>query len=103
MVARLVEVVGQVIDLPGYFLAECGEEALRVADRGVLLGQPSRPVPLGYHAVPVHAHAPVPATRWPLLSTLTLVMSWLTLRRDRPNRSAMARWLNGCPAATDAA
>jgi hypothetical protein len=26
-----------------------------------------------------------------------------TLRRDRPNRSAMARWLSGCPAATDAA
>jgi hypothetical protein len=31
------------------------------------------------------------------------VASWLTLRRDRPNRSAMARWLSGWPAATDAA
>ena len=30
-------------------------------------------------------------------------MSWLTLRRDKPNRSAMARWLSGAPAATDAA
>jgi len=34
---------------------------------------------------------------------LTLVTSWPTLRRDRPNRSAMARWLSGAPAATDAA
>ncbi|MGD0240872.1 MAG: hypothetical protein ABSB59_11170 [Streptosporangiaceae bacterium] len=37
-----------------------------------------------------------------LSGSLTLVTSWLTLRRDRPNRSAMARWLSGCPAATDA-
>jgi hypothetical protein len=42
------------------------------------------------------------AGRWPLLSALTLVMSWLTLRRDRPNHSAIARWLSGVPAATDA-
>jgi hypothetical protein len=35
------------------------------------------------------------AGMWPLLSTVTLVMIWPTLRRDRPNRSAMARWLNG--------
>ncbi|GEM_PF-3573270 len=40
---------------------------------------------------------------WPLLSTVTLVTSWATLRRDRPNRSAMARWLSGCPAETEAA
>jgi hypothetical protein len=97
------EFVGQVIDLPGCFLAERGEDALRVADRGVLARQPSRPVPLGDHAVPVHAHAAFPASAWPSLSTVTLVMSWLTLRRDRPNRSAMARWLSGAPAATDAA
>ena len=37
---------------------------------------------------------------WPLPDTVTWVTSWPTLRRDRPNRSAMARWLSGAPAAT---
>lgn len=97
------EFVGQVVDLPGYFLARRGEEALRVADRGVLSRQPSRPVPLGFYPVPVHAHAACPASACPSLSTVTLAISWLTLRRDKPNRSAIARWLSGAPATTDAA
>ena len=95
--------VGQVLDLPGHALAEGGKEAVRVADRRVLLRQPPCPVPHGHYSVPVHDHAAFPAGACPLASTLTAVMSWLTLRRDRPNRSAMARWLSGCPAATDAA
>jgi hypothetical protein len=47
----------------------------------------------GQLGVPVHLHTAFPANRWPLLSIVTSAMSWLTLRRDRPNRSAMARWL----------
>jgi len=39
----------------------------------------------------------------PLPDAVTWVTSWPTLRRDRPNRPAMARWLSGAPAATDAA
>lgn len=69
------QLVGQVIDLPGDLLAERGEEPLLVADCGELPGQPSLPVPLGHHPVPVHAHAPVQASTWPLPSTLTLVTS----------------------------
>jgi hypothetical protein len=48
------------------------------------------------------AHAALPR-RSPLPSPVASAMSWLILRRDRPNRSAMARWLIGAPAATDAA
>ena len=44
-----------------------------------------------------------PPGRWPLPDAVTSATSWLTLRRDRPNRPAMGRWLNGVPAATDAA
>jgi hypothetical protein len=52
--------VGQVIDLPGYFLAERGEEAVLVADGSPLFRQPSRPVPLGYHGVPVQCSCSLP-------------------------------------------
>src|SRR6202035_2991026 len=49
------------------------------------------------------AHAASLSGWWPLPDAVTWVTSWLTLRRDRPNRPAMARWLSGCPAVTDAA
>ena len=57
----------------------------------------------GSLVVPLPAHAASLSGRWPLPDAVTWATSWLTLRRDRPNRSAMARWLSGCPAATDAA
>src|SRR3984893_3573936 len=49
------------------------------------------------------AHAASLSGWWPLPDAVTWVTSWLTLRRDKPNRQAMARWLSGCPAVTDAA
>ena len=57
----------------------------------------------GRLVVRLHAHAASLPGRWPLPDAVTWTTSWLTRRRDRPNRSAMARWLSGCPAATDAA
>ena len=67
--------------------------------------------PASYHGGPnqgqrvarPHSHAASLPGRWPLPDAVTWTTSWLTRRRDRPNRSAMARWLSGCPAATDAA
>src|SRR5436189_6135284 len=53
--------------------------------------------------VRLNAHAASLSGWWPLPDAVTWAMSWLTLRRDSPNRSAMARWLNGEPVATDAA
>jgi hypothetical protein len=57
----------------------------------------------GQLGVPVHLHTAFPANRWSLLSTVTSAMSWLTLRRDRPNRSAMPAGSSGAPAAIDTA
>ena len=51
----------------------------------------------------LHAHPASLLGRWPLPDAVIWATIWLTRRRDRPNRLAMARWLSGCPAATDAA
>lgn len=39
----------------------------------------------------VGGHAAPPSLAWPLPDAVISATSWLTLRRDRPNRSAMAR------------
>ena len=90
----------------GQCAPERGEVGIQVLDLLI----PRRPEPGPQELAPprqlvvrLHAHAASLSGRWPLPDAVTWVTSWLTLRRDRPNRSAMARWLNGCPAATDAA
>src|SRR5260370_21209160 len=84
----------------------CGQVCIQVLDLlvpGWPDPGPQELAPPGQLVVPLHAHAASLSRRWPLPDAVTWVTSWPTRRRDRPNRSAMARWLIGEPAATDAA
>jgi hypothetical protein len=52
------QLIGQVIDRPGYLVAEHGEEGVPVGDRRVLFRQPVCSAPLRHCAVPVMVTAP---------------------------------------------
>lgn len=100
------QLLGQLTGPQGQCSPECGEVGTQILD--LLIPRRSEPgpqelAPLRQLVVRLHAHATSLSGRWPLPDTVTWATSWLTLRRDRPNRSAIARWLSGAPAATDAA